>query len=77
MTYTCKTYQGENKRYLKSIPYNNLKKIFLDNINYEYTFKSLIDWLDDKNQKLLQQFMIKILSNPNDWTIADLQELFN
>lgn len=77
MTYKCKTYQGENKHYLKSIPYNNIKKIFLDNVGCEYTFKSLIEWLDNKNQKLLQQFMVKILSNPNDWTITELQELFN
>ena len=25
MTYICKTYQGENKRYLRGIPYSNLK----------------------------------------------------
>lgn len=77
MTYICKTYQGENKRYLRGIPYNNLKKVFLDNVDYEYTFKILVEWLNNKNQKLLQEFMIRILSNPNDWTIADLEELFN
>lgn len=27
------TYEEENKKYLKSIPYSNLKKVFLENIN--------------------------------------------
>lgn len=77
MTYTCKTYQGENKRYLRSIPYNTLKRVFMNNIDYEYTFEILVEWLSDNNPKLLQQFIIRILSNPNNYTIADLEELLS
>ena len=77
MTYQCKTYEGENKQYLKSIPYSNLRDVFLNQVNYEQCFIELIYFFDGENQKLLQKFMIKILANPNDWTIAELQELFN
>ena len=71
------TYEQQNKEYLKSIPYSNLKKGFLENINENLVFKYLIDFLDEKNQKLLQQFMIKILSNEQDFTIAELEEIFS
>ena len=74
--YQCKTYKGENARFLRSQPYNNLKQIFLNNVNYERCFLELFNRLDGENQKLLQKFMINILSNPHDWTIAELQELF-
>lgn len=77
MTYICKTYQGENKRYLRSIPYNTLKRVFMNNIDYEYTFGILVEWLSNNNPKLLQQFIIRILSNPNNYTIADLEELLS
>lgn len=73
--YQCKTYQGENKRYLKSVPYSNLKHAFLNNTNYEQCFIELINFLENKNKSLLNQFMIKVMSNPHDWTIAELQEL--
>lgn len=75
--YKCKTYQGENKRYIKSMPYANIKKVFLDCVSYERCFKEIVDFLDDKNQKLLKEFMVEILSNPNDFTIAELEEMFN
>ena len=75
--YTHKTYQGQNKSYLKTIPYNNLKGVFLNNVNYERCFIELFNFLDGEHQKLLNKFMINILSNPNDWTIAELEELFN
>lgn len=71
------TYEQENKKYLKSIPYSTLKKGFLENINENLVFKDLIDFLDEKNQKLLRQFMIKILSNAQDFTIAELEEIFS
>ena len=71
------TYEQENKKYLKSIPYSNLKKGFLENINEYMVFRDLIDFLEDKNQKLLQQFMIKILSNEQDFPIEDLEEIFS
>ena len=44
------TYEQENKKYLKSIPYSNLKKGFLENINENLVFKDLIDFLDEKNK---------------------------
>lgn len=75
--YQCKTYQGENRKYLKSLPYGNLKKGFLDNVNFERCFQEIVDFLNDENKKLLQKFMIKILSNPNDFTIAELEEIFS
>lgn len=75
--YQCKTYQGENARFLRQQPYNNLKGVFLNNVNYERCFIELFNFLDGEHQKLLNKFMINILSNPNDWTIAELQELFN
>lgn len=74
--YKCKTYQGENKQYLKTIPYLKLKQVFLENVNSEQCFKELFDFIEDKSKKSLHSFMIKILSNPNDWTIAELQDLF-
>lgn len=73
--YQCKTYQGENRKYLKSVPYGNLKKAFMENVSYERCFQEIVDFLDDENKKLLQKFMVKILSNPNDFTIAELQEM--
>ena len=73
--YKCKTYQGENKRYLNSVPYCNLKKAFLENVSYERCFQEIVDFLDDKDQKLLKEFMIKILSNPRDFTLSELEEM--
>ena len=74
--YQCKTYQGQNRKYLKSLSYDDLKRGFLDNVNFEICFQEIVAFLDDENQKLLQKFMIKILSNPNDFTIAELEEIF-
>ena len=77
MAYICKTYQGENKRYLRSISYDTLKRTFMNNVDHEYTFEILVEWLSNNNPKLLQQFIIKILSNPDNYTIADLEELLS
>lgn len=30
--YKCKTYKGEMRQYLKSIPYNRLVNVFLENV---------------------------------------------
>ena len=66
----------QNKKFLKGQPYGNLKNVMFNHINYERGFIELVNFLDDKNQKLLQQFMINILSNPCDFTIAELEEMF-
>lgn len=74
--YQHKTYQGQNKKFLKGQPYGNLKQVMFEHINYKRGFIELVNFLDDKNQKLLQQFMIYILSNPYDFTISELEEMF-
>ena len=71
------TYEQQNEEYLKSIPYSNLKKGFLENINEYTVFRNLINFLDKKNQNLLKQFMIEILSDEQDFTIAELEEIFS
>lgn len=58
--YTCKTYGGEMRRYLKSIDTYTLVDVFLAHVNSEYLLKSAIDYF----------------SNPHDFTISELEELF-
>jgi len=58
--YKCKTYNGQLRQYLKSIPYKRLVNVFLENVQPDY----------------LEVMAIKYFSNPDIFTIAELQELF-
>ena len=77
MTYKCKTYKGNNKQYLKKVSYKTLKDVFNHEINIEFAFRDIRDYLDKKYPNILKECIIEILSNPNDWTIAELQEVCN
>lgn len=73
--YQCKIYQGENKKYFKSIPYSYLNQAFLMRVNYERYFIELLKFLENENKLLLNQFMIKIMSDPCNQTIGKLEEM--
>lgn len=77
MTYGCKTYKGQNKQYLKRVSYETLKDVFNHEVNFEFAFRDIRDYLDKKYPDVLKECIIEILSNPNNWTIAELQEVCN
>lgn len=58
--YTCKTYGGEMRRYLKSINTHTLVAAFLAHVGSKY----------------LQKLAIDYFGNPYDFTIGELEELF-
>lgn len=59
--YICKTYQGKMRSYLKKITTFELHKQF-----YNYI-----------DENTIRKVIIKELSNPNKFTLSDLEEIFN
>ena len=71
------TYEEQNKQYLEKVSYETLKDVFTHEIYYEFAMGGIIKYLDKKYSNILKECIIEILSNPNEWTIAELQEICN
>ena len=59
--YKPKTYRGEMRQYLKQINTHSIIDVFLKEVNPYY----------------LRNIAIKYLSNPDNYVISELEELFN
>lgn len=59
--YKCKTYGGELRQYLKRVDVHSVIDVFLKEVSPDY----------------LKQVAIRYLSNPEAYTIAEIEELFN
>lgn len=70
------TYEEDNKNFLSQYPTEKIKKVFLSQADPEYVFEELVDKFDNAAPEALTEYMIDFLSNADNYTVAELEELF-